>query len=76
MVVTLISLIIVAVIVYIIRQTFVVDDATYVANIIRTEASPKSALRPLIPSEREALRQAEAALDWNTARIAIRKPKK
>lgn len=54
-------------IIKIIRNTFIVDDKTYVATMKGTAAAVQQPVRSLIPSEREALRQAEDVLDWNTA---------
>ena len=58
----------------IIRNTFIVDNKTYVAIMKGTTvAAQQPTLRPLTPSEREALRQAEDVLDWNTADQIIRR---
>lgn len=59
-------------IVYSIRQVFIVDDKTYVATMTAKQ-KPKPKERPLIPAEREALRQAEESLDWDTAALLLQR---
>ena len=71
-VVLLIVTVILWAIVYGIRQAFIVDDKTYVATMT-AEQKPKPKERPLIPAEREALRQAEEVLDWDTAALLLQR---
>ena len=59
-------------IVYGIRQIFIVDDKTYITTMA-AEQKPKPKERPLIPAEREALRQAEESLDWDTADLLLQR---
>ena len=62
-------------IVYGIRQAFIVDDKKFVATMrdATKEPEPKPAVRPLIPAEREALRQAEDVLDYDTATLLLQR---
>ena len=62
-------------IVYGIRQAFIVDDKKFVATMkdAAKESENKPAVRPLIPAEREALRQAEDVLDYDTATLLLQR---
>lgn len=74
-VVLLIVTVILWAIVYGIRQAFIVDDKTYVATMkdAAKESENKPAVRPLIPAEREALKQAEDVLDYDTATLLLQR---
>lgn len=71
-IVLLILAVILWAIVYVIRRVFIVDDNTYVATMT-AEQKPKSKERPLILAEREALRQTEDVLDWDTAALLLQR---
>lgn len=62
-------------IVYGIRQAFIVDDKKFVATMkdAAKESENKPTVRPLIPAEREALRQAEDVLDYDTATLLLQR---
>ena len=68
---TIFVLVTIAVILWAIRKAFVVNDKKFVATV--TSQEPKSTVRPLIPAEREALKQAEDVLDYDTTALLLQR---
>ena len=69
--ITIFVLVTIAVILWAIRKAFVVNDKKFVATV--TSQEPKSTVRPLIPAEREALRQTEDVLDYDTTALLLQR---